>query len=446
MKKDGINQELHGHEGPINITHGAHAVTINYADMWAGAEAAGVPYVDDAQDFNQGHGMSLWAKYIGPDGKRQDAAHCYIHPLMQSGKYPNLHLLVKSTVSKVVFDGARAIGVEYVPTSDVSETTSSFIAAKKLVIVSAGALATAPILERSGVGKAEHLRAHGIEVVSDLPGVGENYQDHHLVIYPYKSTWTSKDSYDGFLSGREDFAQALADNSTKTSWNAIDVCGKIRPSEDEVAQLGSEFQAHWDRDYKHQPSRPLFIMPMLNGYLGDHAALNEPADNPTHYITTASFMTYPRSRGSVHINSTDPKMAPSFNTGFLNDEFDVKVQVWAYKKQREIIRRSDRYAGEYAPGHPAFRKGSRAACQSGPAVEGGFESMEQRRNLPPIEYDEEDDLAIAEFIRANIGSSWHSLGTCKMAPRESGGVVDKHLNVHGTQNLKCAGKLTWWSN
>lgn len=440
VKDARINQELHGHEGPVNISLGTHATKVNYDDIFDGAEAAGVPYVPDVQDFNQGHGMTIWAKYIGPDGKRQDAAHCYIHPLIESGNYPNLHLLLDSTVSRVIFDGVRAIGVEYAPTSNLKEAASC-IAAAKLVVLSAGTLATAPILERSGVGKAENLCALDIKVVSDLPGVGENYQDHNLILYPYKATWTAEESYDGLLSGREDFAEALADNSSKMGWNGVDVCGKIRPSEDEVARLGTNFQVLWDRDFKNKPTRPLVILPMLTGYLGDHMALNEPDDNPTHYLTTGPLTAYPYSRGSIHISSKDLQSPPNFHTGFLTSDFDVTVQVWAYKKQREIVRRSDRYAGEYAPGHPKFRIGSKAACQSRPAVEDGFKTMEERRDLPPIEYDEEDDDAIEEFIRANINSSWHPLGTCKMAPRDNGGVVDKYLNVHGTQNLKCAGKF-----
>lgn len=442
INDEGIDQDAHGHEGPVQITHGTFAPSINYDDTFAGAEAAGVPHLPEVQDFNSGHGMTSWAKYIGANGKRQDAAHCYIHPLMKSGKYPNLHILANSSVSRVLFDGVRATGIEYYPTADTTKPAAS-IAAKKLVVLAAGALSTAPILERSGVGNAQLLRSLGIATVSDLPGVGQEYQDHHLLTYNYRSTWTAKDSFDGFHSGRESFADALAENSTKLGWNGIDVCGKVRPSEAEVTQLGPDFQARWDRDFKAHPSRPLFLVPIFNGFFGDHAALGEPADDPAHYLAVGIFSAYPYSRGSVHITSRDPLAPPSFTTGFLSDPFDLAVQVWAYKKQREIVRRSDKYAGEYAPDHPAFREGSKATCRIGPAVEGGggFKSMEARKNLPPIEYDADDDRAIEEFIRQRLMSAWHSMGTCKMAPRDEGGVVDKFLNVHGTEGLKCAGEL-----
>lgn len=439
----GVKQDLHGHNGPICITHGTHARTIDYEDTFAGAEAAGVPRVPDAQDFRIGHGMTSWAKYIGPDGRRQDAAHCYLHPLLRSGDYPNLHILVNSSVCRVRFDGVRATGVEYQrKIDDMALAPAAFIAAKKLVVLSAGALATAPILERSGVGSSGHLRALGIDVVSDLPGVGEDYQDHNLMSYTYKSSWTSKDSYDGLLSGREDFARALADKSTKMGWNGIDVCGKVRPSQDEVAAIGGDFQACWNRDFKDQPSRPMVILPIFNGYFGDHAALGEPVDNPAHYLSAGVFTTYPYSRGSIHITSKDPQTPASFNTGFLSNPVDLAQQVWGYKKSREVVRRSDKYAGEVVRDHPPFRQGSRAACQEGPTVQGGFKNIAERRNLPPIEYDEHDDKVIEEFIRQRVGSSWHSMGTCKMAPRDANGVVDKNLNVYGTKGLKCAGKTS----
>lgn len=129
-------------------------------------------------------------------GKRQDAAHRYIHPLLQSGDYPNLHILIESKVIRVLFDESsppKAIGVEYKPNKNaqpeigLSKPVHSIIKAKKLVVVSSGALGTPQILERSGVGNPEILKKLDIPVVADVPGVGENYQDHNLLLYPYKT-------------------------------------------------------------------------------------------------------------------------------------------------------------------------------------------------------------------------------------------------------------------
>jgi alcohol oxidase len=161
---------------------------------------------------------------------RQDAAHRYIHPLLQDGQHPNLHILVESKVVRVVFDESnppRAIGVEYQPNSDhqpsvsLSKPIRHVIKAKKLVVVSAGALGTPQVLERSGVGNAELLKKLDVPVVADVPGVGEAYQDHHLVLYPYKSSLGTEETLDCILGGRKDFAKAAAAKDPMLGWNAI---------------------------------------------------------------------------------------------------------------------------------------------------------------------------------------------------------------------------------
>lgn len=433
-----IDRSAHGHGGPVQVSYGTHLPKLNHDDILDAAESLGVPHVSNLQDFEVGHGFERWAKYISPDGKRQDSAHCYLHPLMQSGNCPNLHILTDSTVTRVKFDGTHASGIEYEPTANRDQTAAAFVAAKKQVVVAAGALNTPLVLERSGVGRAELLGRLGIDVVSDLPGVGEDYQDHNLITYRYKASLAPEGSLDGLLSGREDIAQAMAAGSSKMGWNGIDVGGKLRPSEAEVAQLDPAFRACWARDFQHRPSRPIMVLAYFYGYFGDQVALNEPADNPTHYMTSGAYTAYPYARGRIHIASTDPRAAPDFETGFLQHSADLTKQVWAYKKQREIMRRSDKYAGEEPTSHPKFPAGSAAACHDGPAVEGGFKSRQDRANLPLLEYSKEDDAAIEAWIRSHLQTAWHSVGTCKMAPRAEGGVVDKDLNVYGTQGLKLA--------
>lgn len=99
-----------------------------------------------------------------------------------------------------------------------------------------------------------------------------------------------------------------------------------------------------------------------------------------------------------------------------------------YKKLRQITRRMKVFQGEIANTHPRFPAGSQAACTHG--------------SLPPdapdLEYDGQDDKAIEQWLRENVGSTWHSLGTCNMAPHEEGGVVDADLNVYGVERLKIA--------
>jgi alcohol oxidase len=118
-----------------------------------------------------------------------------------------------------------------------------------------------------------------------------------------------------------------------------------------------------------------------------------------------------------------------FDTGFLNHPTDLKKQLWGYKMSREIARRLPYYNGELELGHPKFLAGSKAALSTGTHPDG---------EVKDIEYSKEDDEAIEDWIRGNLNTTWHSLGTCAMRPKEKGGVVDKELSVYGTTGLKVA--------
>lgn len=434
------DRDNHGYGGPINISFGTYGPKGPQDDIIAGAVATGEREVVDMQDFKTASGISRWGRYVCPDGKRQDTAHRYVHPLMASGRCPNLRLLVEKTVSRVIFDGNRATGVEVQPTGSGAQGKPSIITARRLVVVSAGALGTPQVLERSGVGNKEILSRLGIPVVAHLPGVGEEYQDHNLIAYAYKTNLAPDMTLDALLSGRLDFATALRDKQPILGWNGIDLAAKFRPTEDEAAELGPEFKQLWDRDFKERTDRPLMLMGAVSFSLGDPRDVAESMGGEQHqYVSMATYTAYPYSRGNVHVVSKDPFTPPSFNTGFLSHPADVKKLLWAYKKQREIIRRTNLFKAEVAVSHPKFPAGSKAALSNHhAAVKGGFGSPEERNKLPPIEYDAEDDAAIEDYIRSNMNTTWHSLGTCKMAPEESGGVVDKDLNVHGVTGLKLA--------
>ena len=165
-------------------------------------------------------------------------------------------------------------------------------------------------------------------------------------------------------------------------------------------------------------------------YYGDHSVLPDDAE----YISMANWTAYPYSRGHVHI--TGPAMSDpvDFDTGWLTDpgDVDVKKHIWAYKVTREMWRRMPIFRGELASSHPRFPPGSKAAViekADGPVV---------TDDSSRIEYSAEDDKAIEQKIREILATTWHSLGTCKMAPREEKGVVDGNLSVHGVQGLKLA--------
>ena len=148
----------------------------------------------------------------------------------------------------------------------------------------------------------------------------------------------------------------------------------------------------------------------------------------------ANWTGYPYSRGHVHV--TGPAMADpvDFDTGWLTDpgDVDVKKHIWAYKVSREMWRRMPIFRGELAATHPRFPAGSKAAVIE--QADGPVMTDDAAR----IEYSAEDDKAIEQRVREVLSTTWHSLGTCKMAPRDKKGVVDKDLNVYGVKGLKLA--------
>ena len=164
-------------------------------------------------------------------------------------------------------------------------------------------------------------------------------------------------------------------------------------------------------------------------YYGDHSTLPDDAE----YVSMANWTAYPYSRGHIHI--TGPTMTDpiDFDTGWLKDpnDVDIKKHIWSYKLQREMMRRMSMFRGELAATHPRFSKDSKAAVvekADGPLAKGDSR----------IEYSKEDDKAIEQRARETLSTTWHSLGTCKMAPKDQMGVVDPSLNVHGVKGLKLA--------
>ncbi|PNS20058.1 Cellobiose dehydrogenase [Sphaceloma murrayae] len=442
------DKDAHGLDGPINISSGTFRALRAENDFIEAAAKMGYHELKDLQNLDNNNGTERWLRYVGPDGRRQDAAHRYIHPKLQSGDYPNLHVLVEHQVKRVLFDeNKRAVGVEiksghFRPkTGNTNGTTNGHtngsgpsmqsVKAKKLVVLSTGANGTPLVLERSGVGNPEILKRAGVPVVVDLPGVGHDYQDHHLSLWTYRTSLTASETINGLISGRADVKDMIQKKHELLGWNSMDASGKFRPTEQDVVALGPEFKAAWDRDFKNAPDRPLMIIAMYLSFLAnsDHSVLPDDAE----YISCANWTAYPYSRGYIHITGPELSDRVDFNVGYLTDanDIDVKKHIWAYKLSREMFRRMSIYRGELAIGHPRFPAGSKAAVvekADGPVPD----------DAPPIQYSAADDEAIDLKIRETVGTTWHSLGTCKMAPREKMGVVDASLGVYGTRGLKLA--------
>ncbi len=267
------NKNVHGYDGPVNVSDGGYRAKDAENAFIEAAAKVGKKEIEDLQSLDDNDGVSRWQRYVSPDGKRQDTAHRYIHPKLESDKYPNLHVLVESKVVKVLFDkDNKATGVEYTPNSEfqaeigLTAHPAITVKARKMVVVTCGACGTPPVLERSGVGDKKILDKAGVSVVEDLPGVGKDYQDHHLLLYPYKTNLDPSQTIDDVLSGRADAAKMLETKDKKLGWNSIDIAMKVRPTEEEVDSLGPEFRQAWDKDFKNVPNRPMMLMGGVSWY------------------------------------------------------------------------------------------------------------------------------------------------------------------------------------
>lgn len=211
-------------------------------------------------------------KYISPEGKRQDSAHTFLHPKLQDGEHSNLHVLTETKVIRVVFDeNKNARGVEVTPNPDfqletaVTKQPKQVIKARKLVVVSCGANGSPSVLERSGIGGKEILEKAGVALVSDLPGVGENWQDHNLILLPFKTCLDPRETSDSFISGRVTEEDLRNSNDKMLGWNSVEVSAKLQPSEADRERLDKDLLAAWERDYKDKPNRPMMLMAIING-------------------------------------------------------------------------------------------------------------------------------------------------------------------------------------
>lgn len=232
----------------------------------------GLPESKDMQSLDANNCCERSLRYVSPEGKRQDAAHTFLHPKLQDGKHPNLHVLVETKVVRVIFDDAKkACGVEVAPNPDfqiqigVTKSPKQIFKARKLVVVSCGANGTPSVLERSGIGGEKVLEKAGVPVVVDLPGVGGNWQDHHLILIPFKTSLQPRETSDFIISGRVKEEELFRNKDKILGWNFVEVGVKMQPSEADRATLDKDLLAAWERDFKDKPNKPLMLMGMING-------------------------------------------------------------------------------------------------------------------------------------------------------------------------------------
>jgi len=445
-------------------------------DFLRAAESQGFPVTDDLQDLTTGHGAEHWLKWINRDtGRRSDAASAYIHSTR--AKFQNLHLQCNTKVDRIVIENGVATGVLTVPSRPVAgyNVERTLWKARKLIIVSCGTLSSPLVLQRSGIGDPEKLKKVGVKCVVDLPGVGLNFQDHYLTFSTYRAT-PETESFDDFVRGNPEVQKKVFDEwnlkgTGPLATNGIEAGVKSRPTAEELEWMKSwptpDFSpSGWESYFKNKPDKPVMHYSVIAGWFGDH--LDMPAGK---FFTMFHFLEYPFSRGFTHITSPDPYDSPDFDAGFMNDKRDMAPMVWGYIQSRETARRMQAYAGEVTGMHPHFGYASKARARDmdiatrnaygGPnhitaniqhgswtapieeaeAPPATVLSSNVHKVRPPLEYTTEDIAHIEKWVQRHVETTWHSLGTCSMAPKEGNdvvkhGVLDERLNVHGVKNLK----------
>ncbi|KAK7022565.1 alcohol oxidase [Favolaschia claudopus] len=390
------SESIHGSSGPIKVSYGFPRGR-EFADEWNDFATCDVLW--------DGVMLTIYYRYIDAEtGRRSDTAHTYLY---DQSNNPNLHILSHAHVNRVLFENGskRAIGVEY----QVGGKNSAMLTAytSRLVVVSAGTFGSPAILERSGIGGTDVMKKHGIPVVSDLPGVGNNYSDHCAAFLPYLTD------------------QAMEkDDSTRSrsylSYSDMDAGIKVRPNPQDLNELPIFRDHRWPAFFESVPDKGVGVV----------FTLGRPMDSnldPTNY-QVAYFLSYPVGTGTVHI--TGRKLISAhrglfwINDNVVGRDEDLVLLRWFYKWSRELARRMDCYRGENIAEHPRFSETSEARCgaREGPVA----------HSAPEFKYTEADNEAIDQFHREK------ALGSCAMKSREDSGVVDPRLNVYGTKNLKVA--------
>ncbi|THV03515.1 alcohol oxidase-like protein [Dendrothele bispora CBS 962.96] len=420
-------EPTHGYSGPLKVSYGGAYTNVGkqFLDVAEGYDRQYQhPVVRDFNDFNSGN---AWIDQ--KSGRRSDVAHAFIYD--HEHKNVNLKVLANSRVKRVIFENDRAVGVEYVADSD--DGLLHVARASKCVVISAGTFGSPQILERSGIGNYKILEKLGISPKVDLPGVGENYQDHTSIFIPFRAS-DDADTLDGIFHGDpgdEEKYGALWKEEGKglLAANAIDSGAKLRPNAQELEELGPAFGERWKTFFENSPDKPVLCLECGAASISDTPA--------GKYFTIVAFVEYPISTGSVHISHPEDTKAPAeFEAGFLSDASDLAILKWGYKKSREIARRMKVYRGEYMPLHPKFSTNESGSSDAAPRLDAPVGSVEL--DSEDIKYSKEDDEEIEKFTRRFAETSWHSLGTCAMKPRDQGGVVDPRLNVYGVKGLKVA--------
>lgn len=369
---DSLTGEAHSQGGPLGVSNQRHTLPLTKAWVKACAEA-GIPH---NPDFNSGtmSGAGLY-QLTTRNGRRCSAASAYLHT---GGRRPNLNIVTNKPVTRIIVENGRAIGVEYVEKGQLVT-----MRAEHEVVVSSGAIGSPHLLLRSGIGPADELRSVGVDMVHDLPGVGQNLQDHTdcFLIYNLKSD-TSYDKYKKLRWQMVAAAQyALFGNGPITS----NIC---------------EGGAFWWGD-KNDP------VPDLQYHFLPGAGIEEGVETTDsgNGCTLNVYACRPKSRGRIALRSADPSAPPLVDPNYLSDPYDVDRLVDGIRLGQEIM------------------------------AQPSLESYVSAGHLPSTPLKTRQGLE--DFVRRYTQGAYHMGGACKIGIDEMA-VVDPKLRVHGIDGLRVA--------
>jgi len=360
--------EYHGDSGPQYLTT-PECDSPLFDAFFAAVQQAGYPVTKDVNGYQQ-EGFSSFDRTTYRS-RRWSAAQGYYHPVKHR---PNLTLVCGAHATRVLFDGARAVGVEY------RRGRRLHTAFGGEIICCGGAINTPTLLQLSGVGPADLLTEVGVDVVQDLPGVGENLQDH-LEVYVQHACTQPVSIYPALAWWRQPWigAQWLFGRRGIGATNHFEAGGFIR-SNDEVALPNVQFH----------------FLPIAIRYDGT-------APNAGHGYQVHVGPTLSDARGWVRVRSGNPDDYPSIRFNYLSTEQDRREWVEAIRCTRDIL------------GQPAFEPLRGAELAPGEAVQ--------------------TDEQILDFIAGEGESAYHASCTCRMGTGDDA-VTDPELRVHGLEGLR----------
>ncbi|KAK3941960.1 GMC oxidoreductase [Diplogelasinospora grovesii] len=371
--------------------------------------------IPENDDSLQGHaiGVMFQPSSIDPTHyNRSYSANGYL-----PGAGPNLKIMTDTTVAKINF---KAVGSRQRATS-VTLQNGTTICARHEIVLSAGAVQSPNLLELSGIGQAPVLGAANITQLIDLPGVGENYQDHLRIqtSYQLKDEYTSFDmlkynstavtaEMDKWLAGDVSLYDYTGSGFIFANWKQVNGGddSQLKALAQAIVDNSTDVGHRKKLEQLNDPAIPQVEVIFSDGYTGvkGYPAAGSALFGKGFFTLIAGLM-HPMSRGSVHISPADPLGKPTIDPRYLDNEYDVQALVDAVKFCRQVALAEPLrsvWVSEYEPGLDLVQT----------------------------------DAQWRDFVLNTTLSIYHPIGTTAMLPREDGGVVDPSLMVYGTTNLR----------